>query len=252
MTDLYLGVHVPADVRDYATAIGPDADPVLQEMEAEATDEGFPIIGPAVGGWLSQLVRLTGARRVFEFGSGFGYSAVWFARALPEDGEIVLTDLDDGNIDRARSYLARAGVDDVATFEVGDAVDIAREYDGPFDIALIDAGKSQYVDAFETIRPQIPPGGAIVADNTMTAGTDDPDDVVDFRALSRLLADPSLSFEDLLALDELDVADSARPGTRGIHAYLQHVSSVTDFETTFLPLGDGVTVSVRRRDGERQ
>jgi len=60
---------------------------------------------PAVGGWLSQLARVAGARRGFEVGSCFGYSAYWFALALPDDGAVVLTALDDANLDRAREYL---------------------------------------------------------------------------------------------------------------------------------------------------
>jgi len=58
-------------------------DPILAEMHALAAERNFPIIGPEVGRFLSQLVHLMGARRIFELGSGFGYSALWFGRALP-------------------------------------------------------------------------------------------------------------------------------------------------------------------------
>ena len=72
----------PAEVTQLAELIGPEPDEVIQAMDERASAEGFPIVGQTVGVWLSTLARLTDARRVFEFGSGFGYSAYWFARAL--------------------------------------------------------------------------------------------------------------------------------------------------------------------------
>jgi predicted O-methyltransferase YrrM len=94
----------------------------------------------------------------FEFGSGFGYSAYWFARALPDDGAVVLTDLDEANLDRAREYLERGGPADLATFEVGDALATAERYDGPFDVVCLDLEKYQYEAAFETMRDAVRPG----------------------------------------------------------------------------------------------
>jgi len=113
---------------------------------------------PAVGGWLSQLARVAGARRGFEVGSCFGYSAYWFALALPDDGAVVLTDLEEANLDRAREYLERGGLADLATFEVGDALATAERYDGPFDVVWLDLEKYQYEATFETMRDAVRPG----------------------------------------------------------------------------------------------
>lgn len=212
-------------------------------MEAYAQQEGFPIVGPTVGGWLEQLARIRGAERIFEFGSGFGYSAYWFARALPSDGEIVLTELDERNLERAREYLDRGDVCDPAVFEVGHAVETARTYDGPFDVALFDIEKYEYVDAFDAIRDSIRPGGMIVADNTMSAGRERPDDTVAFDPLRRVLTG------EVASLADTDVEESARRGTQGIVDYVERLRDDPAFETTMLPLGDGVTVSTRTRDG---
>ncbi len=76
----------------FARAVGPIPDSVIKEMDVFAEENDFPTVGPAVGGWLSLLLRVSNAQSVFEFGSGFGYSAYWFARELPSNGEIVLTD----------------------------------------------------------------------------------------------------------------------------------------------------------------
>lgn len=241
MTELFLGTHIPDDITACARAIGPAPDEVLEAMEARARRDGFPIVGPAVGGWLSQLARIRGARRVFEFGSGFGYSAYWFARALPADGEVVLTELDGDNLDLAREFLGEGGLRERATFETGHAVEIAKTYDGPFDIALLDIEKYEYTDAFEAIRETIPPGGMIIADNIMSAGRERVDDTVEYDAFSQVVA----GHVDSLA--ETDIDDAARRGTAGVLEYLDRVGADPAFETTLLPLGDGVTVSTRSR-----
>ncbi len=241
MSDLFLGAHVPDGTTATANAVGPDPDGVLERMEAHARREGFPIVGRAVGAWLAQLARISGASRVFEFGSGFGYSAYWFLRALPPEGEIILTDTDEDNLDRARSFLEAGGVDSRAVFEQGDAVEIAREYDGPFDVALLDVEKYQYTEAFGVIRAAIPPGGMVVADNVMTAGREAVDDTVAYDPLRRVLTGEAAT------LAETAVAESARRGTAGVVEYLETVREDPDFETTLLPLGDGVTVTTRTR-----
>jgi len=215
---------VSPEVARFARTIGPEPDAVIEEMDERTEREGFPTVGPEVGGWLQLLASLVDARRVFEFGSGFGYSAYWFARALPADGEVVLTEVDEDELDRAREYLARGGYDDRARFEHGDAIETAERYDGPFDAVLVDNEKHRYVEAFETIRDDVAEGGVVVADNAMTAG------VVDFEAL--------------LAYCEGTDPDMNRH-TRGVADYLDRVTEDPGFETALLPLGEGVAVSRR-------
>lgn len=241
MSETFLGEHVPDDIARFSEQIRPESGSVLTEMEAYGRREGFPIVGPDVGAWLCQLARLSGATRVFEFGSGFGYSACWFARALPDDGEIVLTERDPENLERAETYLERAGAGDLATIEVGDAVDVASRYDGRFDIALLDIEKYQYVDAFEAIHESIPPGGAIVADNMMSAGREAPDDTVDFELL---LAALTGEIDDI---GETSLPDETKRHTQGILDYVIRVREHPAFESTLLPLGDGLTVTTRIR-----
>lgn len=213
---------VPEEIGRFAHTLGPQPDTIIEEMDAKAEREGFPTVGPAVGGWLQLLAGLVDAKRVFEFGSGFGYSAYWFARALPADGEVVLTEVDADELNQARDYLARGGYADRARFEHGDAIDTVESYDGPFDVALVDNEKDRYVEAFEAIRDKLAPGGVVIADNAMTAG------IIDFDALLayREGGDPEM--------DE---------HTRGIADYLDHVTAVDGFETGLLPLGEGVAVS---------
>src|SRR5512133_3549160 len=98
-------------------------DPVLVEMEARAAEHGFPIVGRATGRFLELAARAVGARRVVELGSGFGYSAYWFARAVGPGGEVRCTDGDPANAETGASFLARAGLGDRVTYHVGDAVE---------------------------------------------------------------------------------------------------------------------------------
>jgi len=241
MTDLFLGAHVPEDLTAVTTALGPAPDDTIVEMEQFARAEGFPIVGRAVGGWLAQLARLVGASRVFEFGSGFGYSAYWFARALPADGTVVLTDADERNMERAREFFQQGDVQVGAQFEGGDAIETARDYDGPFDVALLDIEKYEYTEAFDVIREKLPSGGVVVADNVLTAGREAVDDTVAYEPLRAVLTGEADS------LDGTDIGEPARRGTAGILEYLKHVREQPEFETTLLPLGDGVTVTARTR-----
>jgi predicted O-methyltransferase YrrM len=214
---------VPQDVETFAEAVGPHPDTVLREMDDRAEETDFPTVGPAVGGWLQQLVGLVGANRVFEFGSGFGYSAYWFARGLPEDGEVVLTEVDADELEDARDYLARGGFTDLASFELGDAIDVVGEYEGPFDVVLIDNEKERYVEAFEAVREAVPVGGVVLADN-MIVGP------FDFEEIYRLV---------------VSNGDSDDRKARGIADYLAHVRAAEAFETTLLPLGEGLAVTRR-------
>jgi predicted O-methyltransferase YrrM len=217
---------IPGSVETYARLVGPEPDEVVTEMDAKADAEGFPTVGPAVGGWLRFLAGLVDARRVFEFGSGFGYSAYWFAGALPEDGEVVLTEIDADELAEAREFLERGGYADCARFEHGDAIGIVERYDGPFDCVLIDNEKDRYTEAFEAVREKVPTGGLVLADNAVAAGS------IEFAALPRILCE-----------DDVETTEM----TRGIAEYLRTVRSDPAFETVLLPVGEGVAVSRRTR-----
>ena len=221
---------LPGTVEAYATAIGPDTDALIDEMGAQAEAEGFPHVGPAVGGWLAMLARFAGAKRVFEFGSGFGYSAYWFARELPADGEVVLTEVDADELDDAREYFDRADVDPTPRFELGDAIETIDEYEGPFDVVLVDNEKERYAEAFESVRTKVAPGGIVAADNAVAGGTID---VTDLRAYFEAEGPDSGA---AVEMDDM---------TAGIAEYVETVRADPAFETALLPLGEGVAVSHR-------
>lgn len=221
---------IPDATRRYLRAVGPDHDAIQEEMAAYATENGFPIIGPESGAVLRLLARLTAAESVFEFGSGYGYSAYWFLRGM-DGGHVVLTEFDADELDMAREFFERADLTDRATFEEGDAVTIVDDYDGPFDVVLVDHQKERYVEAFEKVRGKVAPGGVVVADNLMRGP-------INFDALLAYLEDDG----ENAATDALAAENEE---TRGIAEYLDTVRTAEGFETIALPVGSGLAVTTR-------
>lgn len=213
----------PAAVADLARSLV-RTDEIIEEMDARADTMGFPTVGPEVGAWLRLLARTANARRGFEFGSGFGYSAYWFADTFPADGELVLTEIDADELADAREYLKRGGYADRCRFEHGDAVEIVDEYVGPFDVVLIDNEKSRYPEAFAAVREKIASGGFVFVDNAITAGS------LDFAGIRALVAGEAYD------------ADEA---TRGVAELLTTLRDDSAFEVALLPAGEGVAVARR-------
>jgi caffeoyl-CoA O-methyltransferase len=174
---------LPRSVDDHLTdlAAAQHRDQTLTEMEARADELGFPIIGRAAGRFLELQARAVGARRVVELGSGFGYSAYWFARAVGEGGEVVCSDGDPRNASVAESYLRRAGLWDRIDYRVGDALQVLAGVEGDLDVVYCDIDKDGYPDAWAAAAERIRVGGLFICDNVLwygrVAGAAPPDEV---------------------------------------------------------------------------
>lgn len=158
------------DIESYLTSVVPERGDVLQDMEKLADERGFPIVGPLVGRLCHQLARAIGAKRVFEMGSGFGYSAYWLAQALPEDGQIFLTENSAEDLQLAQSFLERGGLSDRAVFLRGDALELIQQVEGSFDIILSDVDKEQYPATLDLVVPRVRRGGLLITDNMLWHG----------------------------------------------------------------------------------
>jgi caffeoyl-CoA O-methyltransferase len=202
-------------IESYIASLDGAADPVLAEMEARAEEKGFPIIGAQAGRLFEILARATGARRVLELGSGFGYSAWWFARGLPPDGRVVCTDFSEENRELALGFLRRAGLAEKVEFHVGDALALARARKGPFDIVFNDIDKHAYPDSIEVAAALLRPGGLFITDNALWAGK---------------------------------VAEGAEPDrtTRSVRRFNEMLFGRGDLETVILPVHDGLAVCVKK------
>jgi caffeoyl-CoA O-methyltransferase len=143
---------------------------ILEEMHAWGVQNGFPIIGPLVGRFLRQLAITMNVKTVFEMGSGFGYSAMWFAGGMGKGSKIVCTDGSEDNHKRATQYFNRTDYGKLIEYHVGDALEMAKTLTGPFDIILNDVDKEQYPKAFDLAIPLLRKGGIFITDNVLWSG----------------------------------------------------------------------------------
>jgi caffeoyl-CoA O-methyltransferase len=165
-----MGGITVATVEDYLYSLLPPRDEVLTEMEAEATRDDVPIVGPAVARVLYQLAVISGARKVFELGSAIGYSTIWWARAVGERGQVVYTDGDSKKAEKARRYFERAGVSQQITVHVGDALELLSEEKEPYDIIFNDVDKEDYPRVVRLALPRLKSGGLFITDNVLWSG----------------------------------------------------------------------------------
>src|SRR3970040_1346006 len=125
----------------------------MQKMEADAAKHSCPIIGPICGHLLYQITRSLKARRVFEMGSGYGYSTAWFAQAVKENGggEVHHVVWEEKLSLLARGHLAALGYQGLVKYTVGEAIQALQVAEGSFDIIFMDIDKQDYPKAIPTI-----------------------------------------------------------------------------------------------------
>lgn len=175
-------VIIPVDpaIESYMRGLtGRTGNAVLSEMEALAHAGNFPIIGRLVGIFIESMTKIAGAQRVFEFGSGYGYSAYWFARGVGRGGKVICSDGDTANRVKAEHYLKAAALWERIDFRCGWAQDIFAAIEGEFDICYNDADKGDYPSIWRMARERIRPGGLYIADNVLWHGRVAVDEYVD-------------------------------------------------------------------------
>jgi caffeoyl-CoA O-methyltransferase len=206
---------VNPQIEDYLRELYDDGDPVRLEMEALAAKKGFPIVGPLVGRMLLLLARAIGAKKVFELGSGYGYSALFFARAVGEDGIVECTDTSEENVRLAQGFLTRAGVVSRVTYHREEATAALRRVGGIWDIVYNDIDKDGYPDTVDLAYEHLRPGGLFITDNVLWSG--------------RVLP------------GQTDTAAS----TRGVVEFTRRLFAHKGFLTSINPTRDGVAVALR-------
>lgn len=147
-------------------------DPALAHALSNSEKAGLPSIAvsAAQGKFLSLLARAVKAQRILEIGTLGGYSAIWFARALPESGHLTTLEYDAHHAETARMNLAFAGLAEKVTVIVGPAIDSLAKLTGPFDLVFIDANKDQMKEYAEWAVKLTEPGAVIICDNMVRDG----------------------------------------------------------------------------------
>ncbi len=202
-------------IEAYLRDLYDDGDPIRREMEALAQERQFPIVGPLAGRHLYQLARAIGARRVFELGSGYGYSALFFARAVGAEGVVHCTDLSAENARTAERFLTRAGLWDRIVFHQEEALSALRRVGGIWDVIYNDIDKQAYPQTIELAYEHLRPGGLFITDNVLWYG--------------RVLAEENDGSAD----------------TQAILEFTQRLFQHPGFFTTIYPIRDGLAVALR-------
>ncbi len=192
-------------------------DLVLEGIRRDAADKGLPPIHlpRETAKALQLLLVLSGAKRVLEIGTLAGYSAVWIARALPEDGRLVTLEVNPVHARIARASVARARVEDRVEILEGKAEDLLPAFQSAsFDAVFLDADKEGLQLYLKEASRLLSSGGMLLADNVLWRG---------------------------------EVALERRQGpARYIHAFNEAVSTAAEYDAAILPVGDGLLIGVRR------
>lgn len=164
-------------IGDYAANVFGEYDDHLAGLMGRAVEAGLPPIAVSadVGRLLKILAAMTEGKLAIELGTLAGYSAIWIARGLVDDGRLITIEQEERHADFAQAEFEGAGVADKVEVVRGEALDmlprIAEEVgDESVDFVFIDARKSEYVDYFRLLKPLMRPGGLLVADNVYATG----------------------------------------------------------------------------------
>jgi predicted O-methyltransferase YrrM len=206
---------VDSRIMEYLRRLYDDGDPVRTEMETLGRERNFPIVGPLVGRHLILLTLAIGARRVFELGSGYGYSALHFARAVGEGGAVHCTELDEGNVRLAEGFLTRAGVWGRVTYHREEATAALRRVGGTWDIVYNDIDKDGYPETVDLAHAHLRPGGLFITDNVLWSGR------------------------------VLEGEDDGSASTRGVKEFTRRLMAHPGFLSAIDPTRDGVAVALR-------
>jgi predicted O-methyltransferase YrrM len=204
---------VHPEIEKYLNKMAPVPHPLLEEMEEVAKKRNFPIVGPLVGRFLVSLIQFGHVHTVLECGSGFGYSAMWMATALSENAKITCVEYGIANIESAKNFFQKAELSHKVTFLQGSALEIVPTLTQTYDLIVNDVDKEQYPELLPLLLPRLRVGGMLITDNVLWKGK---------------------------------VAHEADDETaRTIHRYNQMLIQGKDLWTSFIPLRDGLSLSIK-------
>ena len=190
---------------------------ILETIESEARAADVPIIRREMQSFLKVLLMLKRPVRVLEVGTAVGFSALLMSEYVPEECRITTIENYEKRIPIARENFRRAGKEKQIILIEGDAAEVLKTMDGPYDFIFMDAAKGQYIHYLPDILRLLPPGGCLVSDNVMQDG-----DVIESR----------------FAVERRNRTIHAR-----MREYLFELKHNEALTTSIVPLGDGVAVS---------
>ena len=203
----------------FINSFDPGNTPFLNELEKYALETNVPIIRPQMQSLLKLLLAIKKPGRILEVGTAIGFSALLMSEYGPADAEITTIEKYEKRIPLAKENFRKAGKDTQITLLEGDATEILKELTGPYDFIFMDAAKGQYIHFLPDILKLMPQGGLLISDNVLQDG------------------------------DALESRYAVTRRNRTIHTrmrdYLYELKHNEQLRTDILPVGDGVTISVK-------
>ncbi|MGB1539582.1 MAG: O-methyltransferase [Rickettsiales bacterium] len=219
--------HQPSEVLSYIRDLYAKEDSVLQSIREAFEARGLDIqVGAEEGKLLQLLLKLQGAKHVVEVGTLGGYSAIWMARALPDDGHVHTIEHDAEHAELARRFIAQSDVKNKITLWEGKAETVLpriAETVRAVDAVFIDADKINYPTYLAWAEAHLKPGGLVIGDNTLLFGT--------------------------VHLPKVPEGGNPRPGThQAMRAFNARLADSKHFDSVMIPTEQGLTVGIRKKN----
>lgn len=194
---------------------------VLEEIEQQAHTDGVPIIRKEMESFLRVMLTITKPKRILELGTAVGYSAILMSEAIEKDASIITIENYEKRIVQARDNFKKADKEDVITMLEGDAMEIMPGLEGDsFDFVFMDAAKAQYIHFLPEVMRLMKKGAVLITDNVLQEG-----DIIQSKYVVRR---------------------RDRTIHKRMREYLEVVKNHPELETTIVPIGDGITISVKK------
>ena len=195
---------------------------VIEAIEQEALRDRVPIIRKEMQSFLKVLLMIKRPMRILEVGAAVGFSSILMSEYMPEGGHITTIENYDKRIPIARANFKRAGKEEQIDLIEGDALEVMHGLEGPYDLIFVDAAKGQYIHYLPEVMRLLGSDGVLVSDNVLQEG-----DIIESR----------------FAVERRNRTIHSR-----MREYLYELKHHDQLQTSIIPLGDGVTLSVKRSD----
>ena len=204
----------------YIHSLESSEDEIIETIEQEALDTFVPIIRKETQSFLKVLLMMKKPLRILEVGTAVGFSAILMAKYMSECGHITTIENYEKRIPIARENFKRAGYEEKITLIQGDALEVMKELEGPFDLIFMDAAKGQYIHYLHEALRLLDKDGILMSDNVLQDG-----DIIESR----------------FAVERRNRTIHSR-----MREYLYELKHHEQLQTTIIPLGDGVALSIKK------
>jgi predicted O-methyltransferase YrrM len=208
-------------MRTYLNSLDAGNTPFLEALEAEALKAQVPIIRKEMQSFMKMLLAAVRPKRILEVGTAVGFSTLLMCEYGPKELHLDTIENYEKRIPLAKENFKKAGREAQITFYEGDATEILKGLTGPYDLIFMDAAKGQYIAWLEDVLRLLKPGGLLVSDNVLQEGN-----LIESHYL---------------------VERRNRTIYKRMREYLYQLKHDARLETSILPLGDGVSVSVKKQ-----